>query len=239
MLAAGLLCGTARAADVDLPTLLHRLADQQTKLDEGAKHLNYTRLERNEELDSTFQPVHVVERMVRVEHPDGGTEHEVLVREARDGQDITAQTQPRFDEAQERYREMKVKDPKKRDSFQADSPFKATEQPKYQFRLLPLDPKDGGRRRIAFSPATTRPPTPEMIQGEALVDLSSGLALYLNMRPAALPRFVTRAESSLEFGAVGAIPVVKKLTFAGEGGALFIKNRFRGTISYQDFKPLP
>lgn len=216
------------SAPPDLPELLRKLATHAERVEQNEHRLDFVRSETHDELDSDGKVEHGVERVVRVEHP-AGQENEVLVKELRDGKDITAETKPRFDEAQARYRELKQKEPQKKDSYRAVSPFKASEQTKYHFELAEEGSRPG-EWTLRFRPANG--PGKQLMQGTARVNVAAGEAISMKMSPSELPRFTQRADLQLGFNHAGKEPVLQTLHFEGEGGLLFFKKHFRGSTRY-------
>ncbi|MBF5045681.1 hypothetical protein FGE12_24960 [Aggregicoccus sp. 17bor-14] len=232
-----LLATPARAQDVDLPALLARIREATP----GVSYLVKERLQAmtvtsvTEERDGKGRVTHTYERVRRISEQEGKRTSAVL-RAVDDGKDVTAL---RRREAEER--ETKEGPEKKEDDkgMSFELPFTAENQPRHRFSVVGPDARDPRLLVVHFEPAGERDPA--VMEGEALVDPTSGQVRRLRFRPSKYPSIlIDRLDVEMDFRShpqVGA--VLTRMVVDGEGGLLFFKKRGRSTLSFSDvvFKP--
>lgn len=238
LLLPALLAAGSASAD-DLAPLLRRLAEHEARVDELQKHAQATAVSTVEELDRKGKVESTTVETARISWPDGKQRSE-LVSMVKDGKDVTAEARARRDaaekaEAEERRKAASKKGGEKSISVSISTPFPADQQAKYRFTDAGPDPKDPARRRIRFAPAGER--TPEVNEGEALVDVGAGQIVAIALRPSKYPKFVDRMTIQLTYGTPSpAGPLPSGYTIEGEGGFLFVHKSIRTTTKITDWK---
>jgi len=213
--------------------LLKRLADRDAQISRLYQEGSVTLSSTVEELDGNGGVGHSQELVVRLSLKDGKQATEV-VRATRDGKDVTEDE--RAAEAEKRAQaevQPKPKGAPKR-KVELSTPFGATAQPDYSFRVLGPDQNDPKKLRVAFGPKGK--PSKDLWVGEAIVDPETGALLWMKQHPSDLPLFVNQMDMVIEFFAQTELGnAVSKLRIEGEGGPPFFKRKFRSVTSFSDY----
>jgi hypothetical protein len=100
----------------------------------------------------------------------------------------------------------------------------------YQYRLV----ADGMAQTLEYS-ADTRA-SGRMATGSVTLDPSDGLPVRHRFVPTPLPRLIRSLATVVRYERVGTVAVPVATETVGEGGLLFIKRRFRVTMTYRDWR---
>lgn len=218
----------ASADEVDLPALLKRLGVYAAATTHNDDAVDATCTERSEKLDGDGKVTSWFEVVTKVTHP-GGKEVKEVVKATKDGADVTAKTKEKYAE--------KAKEKKKGDGFEAKSPFEPGEQGKYRFTLKGPAAGDASKLLIQFAPKGKA--STELLVGHGLVDPAKGEVLKITARPSEYPSMVSEGSFEWDTPPLAFGPATTRFAFRGEGGILFIKQRFRGTTRCQHVTPPP
>jgi hypothetical protein len=225
MLAAALLTSLLAASPVP-PELLDKLAAHDQKARSIRNRLALVISSTAEEMDNDYQTTARHESVIRMVVIDG-KETPQIIRATKDGVDVTEERRQKVKERE------KSKEGKQ--SMQMESPFAASERAKYTFEALGTDATTS-MVRIGFGPKEG--PTTELWSGEALVDPQTGELVSLFGRPSKLPTLIDAMSMQLLYDArVEGTRMLSQITFAGEGGVLFVHKRMRGTTRFS-YEPL-
>jgi hypothetical protein len=214
----------ARAdADIALTPLLGKLATHAERFEQMKKRASYTLSGKMDSLDVDGNVDGTKEIVVRVmPAPDDEPITDVL-RYTEDGEDKT-------EEAREKARERKARrqaEGKAKKDFHL--PFLASEQSRYVFTLVERDRVYPTRVRIAFVPKV---PAEDAYKGSAWVDENEGEVLSLGFSLSKNPTFIDHVDITVSFDLptkLGRAP--SRLTFEAKGGLLFVRKRYRGTVT--------
>ena len=218
-----LLAPLAHAAPPALAPLLARLAasDAAREAREGTVPVVVTK--RAEKLDRKGRVTARRERVTR--HVGRGDDEAVeLLRQVEDGKDVTAER--RAELARERAKQGPAR---KSGASALRLPFAAELQPRYRY-ALGAGPADApGLARVRFTPVE---PSPELLAGEALVDVASGEAVALDATQSKLPAMADFVKLRFELdGPPGARELVRVHSEAA-GGVLFVRQHVRAVTTY-------
>lgn len=208
------------------PELLRKLAATSAGFDSVRTHATYAIETRIETLDGDghvkgVQTMH--ERTVR----DGTSTHVVVLDATKDGKDYTGQA--RREEA-----EKQAANAGDEKHGRLDIPFLASDQPRYAFDVVEVDPRDPARVRIAFTP---KAPDSHTVEGSAWVDRNSGQFLSAGFKVSKPGMFVDYIHGTLEVAATTAVgPALSRITFEGGGGFLFVRKHVRGSVVFSDYR---
>lgn len=192
--------------------LMKRLAQHAEATADYGKTCSVTVDTIAEEYDSDGKTTKTTRSSLRVTRRDG-KESRRLTKYEENGVDQT---------------EKKRKEVESAESKPVNSPFHPAEQPKYRFTQLADD-------RIGFAPAGEK--TPDVITGEATIDVEAGAVRFVTMQPSKMPAFVDALMLTATFDAPTPIgKTMSKLTIKGTGGFLFIKKRFGVVTVFRDYE---
>ena len=173
-------------------------------------------------------------KLGRVEHDAQGG-REKVIRCIEDGKDITADEQQRSTKRDAERAEQRRKHKEEDDDLRP--PFLPSEQPKYLFDQVAVDPADPTRIQLAFAP---RHADSSSMEGTAWVSTATGTVLSLTGKLSKPPLFVDWMRFSVEFEATSPLgPVPSKFILEGRGGLLFIHQHLRGEMKMSDFLVAP
>jgi hypothetical protein len=204
--------------------LMKKLAEQDARFDKVEKEGSYTVTEFSEELAADQSVEHTSKVVTRVTFRAGKQEKTLLKAEA-DGKDRTEKAR----------KKLKEEESENDVSISTSSPFGAADQPKYGFTVVGADNADPSLLRIKYEPKGKK--SESLGIGEAVVDPVAGEVVRLVQRPSENPSHITRLDFMFRFDErtpVGRL--LSKVTTDGEGGFLFIKKRFRATVTYSDYE---
>lgn len=219
----------ALAAPPD-PALAGRLAAYAARLDSMRTHATYTIDGELETLDRGGNPDSLKTLKARVE-ADGTFSRLVVASYAEDGEDRTEYARKKARERDEKRK--KEKDSKKRIRL----PILASEQPRYVFDQVEVDPADPSRVKISFVPKV---PADDTIEGSAWVDARTGGLISAGFKLSKTSMFVDYVHFTVEFGETTSLgPAVSRVVVEGQGGILFFRKRFRGTARVTDYAIVP
>jgi hypothetical protein len=206
--------------------LMARLADYAARLDSMRTRASYRFEGELRTLDRAGRPDSLKAMQARVE-ADGNAAKLTVIRYTEDGEDKTRDAQ---EKALEREKHRK-------DHKGTRIPMLETEQPRYAFEQIEVDPADPARVKIAFCPRT---PEKDTIEGSAWVDARTGSILSAAFKVSKTSMFVDYLHFTVEFGEstpLGA--AVSTITVEGRGGVLFFRKRFRGMARVSDYAIAP
>lgn len=214
-------------AEPPTPELMARLAVNAANFERMRTHASFKISGRMEDLDRDGSAGSVKEMNARIVATGDGTEPTFVVdRYIEDGEDKTSESQERADE---RARERKRKPAKK-----IRIPTLATEQQRYLFDVVAVDPIHPSRIKLSFVPKVKEEQT---IEGSAWVDADRGVVLSAGFKLARTSMFVSYVHVKLLFGEEGPLgPAITKVEFEGEGGVLFVRKHFRGSATLSNYK---
>ena len=223
--------GNAQPPD---PAVLERVSHHAQAFEDMARRASFTFDVVVQKLDGDGKVDETKKKRARMES-DGKSAHQVVVQCTLDGKDTTA-------EEQEKVRKQEAAAARKKnegdlDDAQWHTPFLASEQPKYVFDQVAVDPADASRVKIAFVP---RHPGKYSVEGAAWVDAKAGTIVSAGVKLSQPPTFVDWVEFTAEFGAPTPLgPALSHVTFEGKGGFLFIRKHFRGQLTLGDYRLVP
>lgn len=197
--------------------LMSRLATQAQGFEQMKKRASYAIVGKLEELTSD-RTVSATKTM-RAKAVANGTEVRWEILEYKeDGLDKTA-------DARKRARERAAEDPKKKGKRDFHMPFLPSEQLRYSFDQVEVDPTEPTRVKITFVPKVKAEDT---IEGSAWVDAKAGTLISAGFKLSKTPTFVDYVHVTVEFGAPTPLgPAVSKIHVDGKGGILFWSKVFR------------
>ena len=200
--------------------LLKKLAEHDARMDRIDKEGSFAIQAKSEELKGNGEVKHTLEIWLRVTHQDG-KRVQLLVKALKDGNDVTE--------------ERRKKDDPLGDSKRTEiSPFAANVQRQYAFKSLGPEKSDASLLRIHFEPKGTY--TEDLSIGEAVVDPSAGEVVRISSRPSDYPSNLDRLSVDIQYDQKTVLGrALSRISREGEGGFLFIKNRFRDTTTYSDY----
>jgi len=214
-LPAGLCAAAEPPAD-----LLKKLAEHDARIDRIYKEGSFATEAKSEELKGDGEVKHTLEIWMRVTQ-QGGKRVQLLAKALKDGKDVTEERRKKDDPLGE----------SKRSEI---SPFAANVQQQYAFKVLGAEKSDASLMRIHFEPKGTY--TEDLLIGEAVVDPRAGEVVRINSRPSDYPSNLDRVNTDIQFDQKTVSGrVLSRISMEGEGGFLFIKTRFRNTITYSDY----
>jgi hypothetical protein len=211
----------------DLTALFGKLSEQNLRLKELRKARELTMTTRIEQLDGKGRVESQSEVVERVFTRDGAEVRDLL-RVRKDGKDATAE---------EKERRAKQEKPGA-SSLQLSiaSPFGPEEAGKYRFTLRPPEASHPNLVQIHFEPAGK--PSPASNVGDALVDPVAGSPVRIRCRPSVNPKHVFEMEIQMRYETEtpdGA--ALSSVSIEAVGGILFLKKRFRTTITLSGYAP--
>jgi len=214
-LGAGLCAAAEPPAD-----LLKKLAEHDARMDRIDREGSFAIEAKSEELKLGGEVKHTLEIWMRVTH-QGGKRVQLLVKALKDGNDVTE--------------ERRKKDDPLGDSKRTEiSPFSAHLQRQYAFKSLGPEKSDASLLRIHFEPKGTY--TEDLLIGEAVVDPHSGEVVRISSRPSDYPSNLDRLSIDVQYEQKTVLGrALSRISREGEGGFLFIKNRFRDTTTYSEY----
>lgn len=225
LLAAPLATRPAGAQPPD-PAVLERVAHHAQAFEELVRKSSYTFDVTVQRLDGDGKVDETKRKHARWEY-DGRTGHQVVLSCTKDGKDTTA-------EEQEKAREREADAAKKKDDDEWHVPFIASEQPKYVFDQVAVDPRNPARVKIAFRP---KDPGEHSLEGAAWIDTDAGTVVSAGMRLVNPPTFVDWVHVTVEIAAPTPVgPAPSRLTFEGKGGFLIIHRHFKGELTLGDYR---
>jgi hypothetical protein len=221
----------ARVARADVPAtdLMTRLSVHAANFEKMKKRASYSVEGKMERLTNDGTADSVKEMKGRVQS-DGTNQRFDVVRYKEDGTDKTA-------EAQKKARERAAEKKKPSDKKDFHMPFLASEQTRYTFEQIDVDPKDPNRIRISFVPKARAEDT---IEGSAWVDAREGTVVSAGFKMSQTPTFVDYVHITVEFGARTPLgPAVSRVKMDGKGGILFLSKAFRVDAMLSDYAISP
>jgi hypothetical protein len=93
--------------------------------------------------------------------------------------------------------------------------------------------EEPGGTRLAYRPASGA--SGRLATGWVELDPSDGLPVRQQFVPVPLPRMIRSQVTTVRYGRVRGLAVPESSESIGEGGVLFIKRRFRVTMTYRDW----
>ena len=227
-------CGGAAWAQPPDPVVLERISHHAQAFEDMARRASFTFDMVFQKLDGDGKVDETKKKRAHMES-DGQTAHQVVVQCTLDGKDTTAEEQEKVQkheaEAAKKKREGDLDDAK------WHTPFLASEQPKYVFDQIAVDPANASRVKIAFTP---RHPDKYSVEGAAWVDAAAGTIVSAGVKLSQPPSFVDWVHFTAEFGApTAAGPALSRVTLEGKGGFLFIRKHFRGQMTLGDYRLPP
>jgi len=209
-------CAAAEPPD----DLLKKLAEHDARMDRIDKEGSFAIEAKSEELKLGGEVKHTLEIWMRVTH-QGGKRVQLLVKALKDGKDVTEERRKRDDP---------LGDSKRTEI----SPFPANVQAQYAFKSLGPEKSDASLLRIHFEPKGTY--TEDLLIGEAVVDPRAGEVVRISSRPSDYPSNLDRLNVDIQYDQKTVLGrALSRISREGEGGFLFIKNRFRDAITYSDY----
>ncbi|MGO9838931.1 MAG: hypothetical protein ACLP1X_32520 [Polyangiaceae bacterium] len=210
------------------PALMARLAEYAARLDSMRTHASYGIEGQLETLDRSGKPDSVKAMTAHVD-ADGKTAKLNVIKYTEDGEDKTDEARKKARESDEK----RKKDNKKRVRI----PLLATEQPRYVFDQLEVDPTDSSRVKISFVP---KDPEQDTIEGSAWVDAKTGSLISAGFKLSKTSMFVDYVHFTVEFGETTPLgSAVSTVLVEGQGGILFFRKRFRGTAKVTGYTIVP
>ncbi|MBX7117343.1 MAG: hypothetical protein K1X64_23720 [Myxococcaceae bacterium] len=207
------------SAEIDLPVLLARIAQQ---LPPATLPCGFTEHTTAEELDRHGQPSARERHTFRIERTHDAVERRRISVDNTFHQ-LSARIRPKEDsELTEEEKERRKR------SFR--TPFRADEQPSYHFRLGPSNP--AGQVVVYFTPVEKDVTRPE---GFATVDLDTGRLRTIVSKPSKFPAFLSELDIRMAFGSTACGWQPTRIELKGEGGFLFIRTRFRSTTTLDEY----
>lgn len=204
-----------------------RLADYAARLDSMRTHASYSVDGHLETLDRGGKPDSLKTMQARV-NADGTTAKLDVIRYTEDGEDKTQDARKKA-----RERDQKHKNEKRRIRI----PILASEQPRYVFDKVEVDPADPSRVKISFVP---KAPEEDTIEGSAWVDARTGSFISVGFKLSKTTMFVDYMHFTVEFGESTRLgSAVSTVLVEGQGGILFFRKRFRGTAKVSDYAIVP
>jgi hypothetical protein len=230
--ALGTAMGSSRAASASPPPpeLMARLAEYAARLDSMRTHASYHVEGELSTLDRSGKPDSRKAMDARVD-TDGKTPRLVVLHYTEDGEDKTADARQKALEREEKRRK------EKKDKTRLRIPILATEQPRYVFDQVEVDPAEPFRVKLSFVPRVQGDDT---IEGSAWVDTRSGSLLSAGFKMSKTSMFVDYVHFTVEFGEstpLGTAP--STVHVEGQGGILFFRKRFQGTARVHDYTIVP
>lgn len=228
LFAAAVQLGAPPAAAASPPPadLMVRLADYAARLDSMRTHASYRFEGELSTLDRAGEPDSVKAMKGRVD-ADGKTARLTVIQYTEDGEDKTADAQKKAGDREK----------SKKEKRRIRIPMLATEQPRYVFDQLERDPTDPSRVKISFVPRT---PEDDTIEGSAWVDAQTGSLISAGFKLSKTSMFVDYVHFTVEFGETTALgAAVSKVHVEGQGGILFFRKRFRGTVAVSGYAFVP
>ena len=204
-----------------------RLADYAARLDSMRTHASYSVDGQLETLDRVGKPDSLKAMKARVE-ADGTTAKLAVITYTEDGEDKT-------DDARKKARERDEK--RKKEKKRIRIPILATEQSRYVFDQIDVDPADASHVKISFVP---RAPDDDTIEGFAWVDARTGSLISAGFKLSQTSMFVDYVHFTVEFGESTQLgSAVSTVLVEGQGGILFFRKRFRGTAKVSNYAIVP
>jgi hypothetical protein len=209
------------------PGLMALLADYAARLDSMRTHASYTIEGELETLDRAGNPDSLKKMTARM-NADGTSAKLSVGKYTEDGEDKT-------DEARQKAREREEK--RKKDKKRIRLPILASEQARYAFDQVEIDPVDSSRVKIAFVP---KAPGEDTIEGSAWIDARTGSLISAGFKLSKTSMFVDYVHFTVEFGESTSLgPAVSRVVVEGQGGVLFFRRRFRGTARVSNYAIVP
>jgi len=201
--------------------LLRKLAEHDARLDRIDAEASFTRDTISEELNGSGNAIHTLELIVRIIHLEG-PKRELLGKALKDGRDVTQE-----------YRD-KLKDSEPSQGKELHLPFGTKQQREYLFKEIGSDPSNPTLLRIHFEPKGTW--SEKLMVGDAVVDTSTGEVTRITAKQSLTDSSTDYLnldfwlDEQTRWGRA-----LSKVLMRGEGGFLFIKNRFRHTIIFSGY----
>lgn len=210
----------AQTPDADL---MKRLAVHAAHFESMRTRASYTIEGRMENVDGNGNANVIKELKAHVD-ADGTIAKVTVERYTEDGEDKT-------DEARKKARDRERKPATAKPKFRM--PVLIEEQPRYVFDQVEVDGADPSRVRIAFAPKVKDDDT---IEGSAWVDTKTGTLISAGFKLSKTSMFIDHVNVTVEFGAPTALgPAPSKVVMDGEGGVLFFRKRFRGSMTVSQY----
>jgi hypothetical protein len=225
--------GGAALAQPPDPALLARVAHHAQAFEDITKHASFTFESTLDKLDGDGKVDDEKRKKARIDM-NGAIEHQTVYSSSENGKDTTAAERERI-----RKREADAAKEKKSGRVDEDlhMPFLATEQSKYRFDQIAVDPANPTRVEIAFAPIR---PDKGTLEGTAWVDATTGTVVSAGVKLSEPPSLVSWVHFTIEFGAPTPLgPAASRVTFEGEGGFLFIRKHFKGEMTLSDYRIPP
>jgi hypothetical protein len=187
-----------------------------------------------EELDSDGKTEHLTETVMRLTHPHGKTETE-LVSVIEDGKDVTAKKRAEASARKAKHAGEKDDGKHEGQGFEAINPFNQESIPKYRYWVVGPLPAPGRPVRIHFEPNGEA--TKEQMKGEANVDPLTGAVLEADLHPAAPPALLDHLDIQAHLSAPSAGgPMLSSFSVDGAGHLLFFHKHIRFSAEF-DYAP--
>lgn len=158
----------------------------------------------------------------------GGRLREELVSAREDGRDVT-ERERRKQAAAEEDRQASPSRWSLDEALSPPLPFLSSRGDGYRLTMA-----GGAGARLAYHPATGA--SGRVATGSVDLDPADGLPLRHQFVPLPLPRMIRALVTVVRYRRVGGIAVPASTESAGKGGILFIKRRFRVTMTYRDWQ---
>lgn len=229
-----LLAPAARAEELSAD-LLKRLAAADDAASKAQDTGSYLLTVHGEELDKAGKATKVDDVVMRVSHVDG-VEKDELVKEVKDGKDVTEDEKKKQADAEKKKDDGKAGAKKKDDDDDGDfdaSPFASRTQSQYVYTAKGHDADRPDLLHVHFEPKKA---STKLMAGEAWVDEASASVRHLEVHPSINPTFVQKLEIRMDMTfdpEHGNLP--SKMELEGEGGMLFIKKRFKATTLFSEW----
>ncbi len=231
VLAALTFAAGVAAAQAPDPALLERVSHHAQAFEKVVKSASFAFEVEFQKLDGDGK-VDETKHKQALMKSDGKTAHQVVLHCTVDGKDTTA-------EEQEKVRKQEAEEAGKKDDGDRNdehwhTPFLASEQAKYVFDQVAVDPANPSRVKISFMP---KQPDKYSVEGSAWVDATAGTVVSAGVKLSRPPTFVDWVHFTAEFGAPTPLgPAISHMTFEGKGGFLFIRKHFRGHMNLSDYR---